>query len=847
MVGASKILTVSYGTFSCTLEGFEDSFETMKAIAEYFRDLAADDRYFGAEPPQPDAEMLARIAEKEIKARVEARMQDNNVVLRAHADQPAPGIAAPAEPPVPEVAPEAAAPAPVAGTSAPVAEDDVTDVEEAALFPAGDAPESESVAARLQRIRAVVSRARAAETGLAGAAAAETIEDAEVSGQTGRPVSETAPEAAPETARETAPEPVGEDTEGAEGGERKSAAENAIEIPLAVDAGDEARETEAEHTDRTTAEDAAEDTPLSEDAAEEPASETFEESLEDEEATEEFGTEGFATDISTDDEAVEDDELAMELAELEQAAAAPEEDDRAIGAPEETGAISAERNVEEIPAPESGEPADLADEAAAAEGAVEAETEEPGSAENAPHAALEEGPSETEEEAAADRPDLLVLGMPAAGTAAETGDRPAADLHEEHEEDENVFAETVGDTAGDTADNTEELTEKARDTDEPDVLKLGEALAEEASERDEGETLFADEPLFEDVAIDEAEAEGENVFDDDDDIPAEELIRSLKETLGVEGDIEDDEEGAALSDAPEERLSEDVSDPAAEYAEIDDDAPHHGEERDHIRRTLLENEEVDEEADRILDETNQQFEAPENTRRRSAISHLRAAVAATVAERLLKGSKPKAGQNDEEAEAEAYREDLSKVIRPSRPKRRSEKGSSRPARQAPLVLVSEQRIEEDDSAAEEAASVRPVAPVRPRRVRRKDPAAQDVTPPAPGENGSEMHPQADEQKVLEESTSFSDFARRVGATELPDLLEAAAAYTAYVEGQPHFSRPDILRRVQQSEISAEFDREDQLRYFGQLLREGKIVKIRRGQFMVSETTRFKPQSRIAGE
>ncbi|WP_171207740.1 MULTISPECIES: hypothetical protein [unclassified Ruegeria] len=141
MVQNNKVLTVSYGTFSCTLEGFDDSFETMKAIAEYFRDLAADDRYFGSEPPQPDAAMLTRIAQREASRHVEARQSESGLLLRATESETGNAEGA-------DIAPAAAAPTLPESSPVPTP---------APAVDFQDEPPADSIAAKLQRIRAVVS------------------------------------------------------------------------------------------------------------------------------------------------------------------------------------------------------------------------------------------------------------------------------------------------------------------------------------------------------------------------------------------------------------------------------------------------------------------------------------------------------------------------------------------------------------------------------------------------------------------------------------------------------------------------------------------------------------------
>lgn len=85
----------------------------------------------------------------------------------------------------------------------------------------------------------------------------------------------------------------------------------------------------------------------------------------------------------------------------------------------------------------------------------------------------------------------------------------------------------------------------------------------------------------------------------------------------------------------------------------------------------------------------------------------------------------------------------------------------------------------------------------------------------------------------------------MGAHDLPSLLEAAASYLSFVEGRDQFSRPQLMTKVRQVE-QGDFSREDGLRSFGQLLRAGKIEKIRGGRFAVTGDIGYRPDQREAG-
>ena len=514
MDGSSKILTVSYGTFSCTLEGFEDPLGTMRDLAEYFRDLAAEDRYFGAEPPTPDVEMLQSIAQRDVHRKVEARTNPSGIALTQTPENITPSVE---EPPV--VAKVAEDKAPVEETplatetveqdTGPLAFDDdflMADEPEDILAVDPDAAPSidgpaESVAEKLRRIRAVVSR---------------------------RPSDNNAP-----FSEETSPE-----------GKRSRAMTRTIRQ--------------------------------------------------------------IQDDLSDDEDASEttSDVQAFEV------------------------------KAEDKPLPKAED---------------------------------------------------------------------IAPVEEFSAEDESTLVEAE-------IDSNDEYEEYDLDNEPQDMSQFLENVAEKI------------------------------------------------------GDAEDapDTTAAPLDDAS------------------------------------------DADVGRLLEETDSKLNEDGVVRRRQVISQMRAAVAATKAERAV--TRLISPEAQDEAHKKAYRNDLSDAV--SQTKQLPTPKSARKPSGPPLVLVSSQRVSE----------------------------AQD------NQNAEDSAPQ-----TAASTEGFAKFVEVNAAQGLDELLEAAAAYTIFSKGQESFSRPEIMKRVAMVDPSLSLSREDGLRSFGQLLRQGKFQKLDRGQFTIDQDTRFNPENRIAGE
>jgi hypothetical protein len=722
MVTSNKILTVSYGTFSCTLEGFDESFETMKAIAEYFRDLAADDRYFGAEPPQPDAEMLARIAQREIERRVEARQEGAAIHLRAAAPALAGSVAAGAASEPVQAPPEAA---PQAADMESATRADTTAGNQA--DEAGQTPDAQTSAVdkaeETAQDRAEQDQADPAEamqeTRAQPEPDAQPVEEGKPVGEAAQPGvdigTQSVPEAAPETLED-----------------RKTAPDTAPEAETKSEAVVEAE---------ATFEPEAEPEPVAE-AEREPA----------EEAEPELRTEPGAAELAPIPEAepvdeiepAQADSIAAKLARIRAVVARKGAEDEDYVEDQHAGGFVAAQ---------SADIEDAMEDTARAEDIAAAMAETAALDTDAMETALDEAHRDAEPVADVEGTDTLFA------------DLDADDLDEDPDGDhENLLADTAAEAPA---------RSRAR------VLKVKRAELEQA---------------LASGMIEEVEDEDEDASDAETLLSPEDEADLLRELAEVEAEIE----AGAVPAVETVAQPVDASEPVTH-------AP------DAAERPVLAPRVDDEGADvsRLMEAASDKLDDPEAASTRETYSHMRAAVAATRA-RIDEGHDPKAEAGDS-----AYRADLADVVRPRRPEaqgRSRPRPSARPASPvAPLKLVAEQRIDEA-----------PRGPVRPRRVAKSE--------PEPVETGGE---------------GFSEFAREMGAVELPELLEAAAAYLSFVEGRDQFSRPQLMTKVRQSG-APDFNREDGLRSFGQLLREGKIEKTGAGRFTAADGIGFRPDTRAAG-
>ena len=736
MMSNNKILTVSYGTFSCTLEGFDDSFGTMKAIAEYFRGLSSDAPYFGAEPPQPDAEMLARIAQKEISRRVEAREHEGKIHLSAiEAQNEGTGNA------------QQALLSDTAGTTTPIAES--TMAADIAVDAAGADAEDQDDAPVAAAVEDKAEARVEVETPVAEVPVAKAVEPA---------VEAIEEDVKAEAALEEFVEDENDIVPGQPDADVEAFFANSTEVRLA---DDENEEFEVEQVVAKPEPAVAQNDSIAAKLQRIRAVVAQHDEIQDEE------------DFVEDQHADNSDEPAAEPEHL---------------------VADARRDIEDALAADDGADMDVADhdEDEDDDDDIAAILDRLGAADDVEVEEVDE--------------DIIAVSQPTDAT-----DDAVSNLFGEDDYDDDLEADADDDVEAEVTD----------------VIEVAEVAAAEEAPRTPRARVIKVKRADLEAAIENGELEE---YDEDDDIPTLDELAPAKTKTSSLSKEDEAELARELAD-----LEADMSQKKAALSDDLDDALDDtlGDELDHEDAILDDEDDVDDEAqpvaaaprrvlpsiddaksddmDRLLAETDHQMDEPESATRRNAFSHLRAAVAAKKAD-VAMGASEKADENDG-----AYRNDLADVVRPRRPvstsARTERPGEGRPA---PLKLVAEQRIDVERP--------RPAGPVRPRRVA----AVSDVATPAA------------------EGESFADYAAEMGATKLPQLLEAAAAYMSFVEGREQFSRPQLMTKVRQVGPEDGFSREDGLRSFGQLLRAGKIEKIKGGRFTVSDDIGYRPDHRAAG-
>lgn len=969
MVGTSKILTVSYGTFSCTLEGFDDSFSTMKAIAEYFRDLAADDRYFGAEPPTPDAEMLARIASRESTRHVEARTDGTDIVLRASpsvaklearvaeaAASDDSSVSAPVSEtalspdadPTPEIVPEipkvatqevpASSPEVDVAQAAPGSETEAhasallavsepvelseASPERAVVAPAYDLPAAKAPTADASDIflagdadaavdlpRAPLQRPAPRQVVVQHVATPKAESPAELVAEPVADRVETPKDvAAPAAAVASNPSiPAHPDADSVAAKlqriravvGKQASGQSAIRTPDSTSAEDTLEESGADVADMSSLDQAPTMPPIANRAAIAALTRGLSaaEAEEAPEATDDTtppsvpltgsDAEQPALDAAAQNVAAETKPTApvrarvikMRRADFDRAVERGQLETETSVEAEKPGAVSdplalsqsgdAQTNIAE-PDVSGDITSPKTDADATAPITPEDTSSAPTDDQPAPSALIKDAMLQSSLLTGDDDDVSAYDASEEVQTKADLGIDLSADLSDGASydqaydllkdqqdtdasafDDDSVSQEDLADLEALDGSLSEGATDTVSDLSAEDEADL---MAELASvEREMGLQQDHESAIQPEEEAENYDAAGADEADDDydDDTTALETLSSelsvqtdLAETTQAEADAESAtedaldgattqyvdqsteqaaEDGGEHADvlAPTEdaaKLDTDADTEDASEAKPEDDASAAATGPRRVRRVQMLHAPADDEAavSRIMSKADAQLDEPEANRRRQAIAQLKAAVAAKEADRSLGTD-----QKDEGEVENAFRKDLRDVVRPSRPQAATAR-TERP-RAAPLKLVAAQRVDMPTAAPSSAA------PVRPRRV-----AVEETSP-------STVSQTAGAVEAAAKAGSFADFADDMGAHSLGDLLEAAAAYTSFVEGSEDFSRPQLINKVR--ETSDEFSREDGLRSFGTLLREGRITKVRNGRFQVSGETRFHPERR----